>query len=196
MGKREDIIAATADLIVESGLQSLSFSKIFERAGVGSGTVYNYFPSKESLLSSLYREAADLMDREVLADFDKARSLEKRFKTLLGNMARFVIAHRKELIVILSCGHSPYVAEELRTQITPSLQTALDLFAEGQVSGELMPMHPMMTVTMLTGAITAVAQGALDGKYQLSDGLIEQAIDGCWRAVAAERPTLAAADAH
>jgi len=185
MGKREDIIAATGDLIVESGLQSLSFSKIFERAGVGSGTVYNYFPSKETLLNTLYRDAANLMDREVLAKYDQSTSLEKRFKTLLGNMARFVLAYRKELIVILSCSHSPYIAEELRTQITPSLQTALDIFAEGLASGELMPMDPMMAVTMVTGAITAVAQGALDGKYRLSEYSIDQAVDACWRAVLA-----------
>ena len=46
MGKRDDILTATLDLISEEGLQSTTFSKIFKRANVGSGTVYNYFKNK------------------------------------------------------------------------------------------------------------------------------------------------------
>lgn len=57
MSKKQDIMAATLDLIHEEGLQSVTFSKIFKKANVGSGTVYNYFANKEELVNAVYKEA-------------------------------------------------------------------------------------------------------------------------------------------
>ncbi|MDG0812818.1 TetR/AcrR family transcriptional regulator [Cohnella rhizosphaerae] len=61
MGKRQDIMDATLDLIHEEGLQSVTFSKIFKKADVGSGTIYNYFSNKEELVNAVYKEARMLM---------------------------------------------------------------------------------------------------------------------------------------
>ncbi|MFD1906987.1 TetR/AcrR family transcriptional regulator [Paenibacillus rhizoplanae] len=54
MGKRDDILQATLDLITEEGLQSVTFAKIFKRANVGSSTFYHYFENKEQLVNELY----------------------------------------------------------------------------------------------------------------------------------------------
>jgi TetR/AcrR family transcriptional regulator, repressor of fatR-cypB operon len=37
-------------MILEYGLQDISMSQIAQRAGVGMGTIYNYFASKEDLV--------------------------------------------------------------------------------------------------------------------------------------------------
>lgn len=55
MGKREDFLNATLDLITEEGLQALTFAKIINRAHVGSSTVYHYFQNKEELVSELFQ---------------------------------------------------------------------------------------------------------------------------------------------
>lgn len=185
MGKREDILAATRDLIVEEGLQSLSFSKIFARAGVGSGTVYNYFASKETLVNALYHETVAVMDREVLLGYDPHASIKERFWVLMQNMIRFVLSYRKELAILDACCRSPSFAEELRLQLTPTMEIALSLFSEAQAAGVFRPMDQMVATMMTTGAILAVAQGHLDGKYSLDEAKIEQAITASWRALAA-----------
>lgn len=184
MGKREDIMSATLDLIVEDGIQAVSFSKIFARARVGSGTVYNYFANKEELVNAVYQATSEMLDRAVLLGYDPAAEIKERFVTLFHNMAEFVLSNRKELAFLNACDHSPYVSGELRLRTTPAMEAALSLLSDGQKSGVFNAMNPMMTLKLLTGAIIAVAQGQLDGKYRLDEANIDDAVEACWRAVA------------
>ena len=66
MSKKKDIMDATLALIHEEGLQSVTFSKLFKRAGVGSGTIYNYFANKEEFVNAVYRDARMLMGEHML----------------------------------------------------------------------------------------------------------------------------------
>ena len=54
--KREAIMAAALELFVERGFYGTAVPEIAERAGVGAGTIYRYFESKEALVNALYRE--------------------------------------------------------------------------------------------------------------------------------------------
>ncbi|HUX21067.1 MAG TPA: TetR/AcrR family transcriptional regulator [Spirochaetia bacterium] len=177
-------MSATLDLIVEDGIQAVSFSKIFSRAGVGSGTVYNYFTNKEELVNAVYLATSEMLDQAVLLGYDPAAEIKARFATLFHNMAGFVLSNRKELALLNACDRSPYVSEELRLRTTPAMEAALSLLSDGQKSGVFNAMNPMMTLKLLTGAIIAVAQGQLDGKYRLDDEEINDAVEACWRAVA------------
>jgi AcrR family transcriptional regulator len=47
---RQKILGAASDVISEKGFKSASMREIARRAGVGDATIYNYFPTKESLL--------------------------------------------------------------------------------------------------------------------------------------------------
>ena len=67
MSKKDDIFDATLALIIEHGMQSVTLSKILERAGVGSGTLYNYFSSKDELLYELFQQIMQRMSDEIIA---------------------------------------------------------------------------------------------------------------------------------
>ncbi|MGK0367118.1 MAG: AcrR family transcriptional regulator [Thermoproteota archaeon] len=45
------IVTAATQLLQEKGIKKLTTNKIVERAGVSIGSLYQYFPSKESILS-------------------------------------------------------------------------------------------------------------------------------------------------
>ena len=49
-------MAAALELFVERGFYGTAVPEIAERAGVGAGTIYRYFESKEALVNALYRE--------------------------------------------------------------------------------------------------------------------------------------------
>jgi AcrR family transcriptional regulator len=52
--KREDILAATLRLTAEKGIQGITTADIAKAANVGMGTIYNYFESKDVLLTALF----------------------------------------------------------------------------------------------------------------------------------------------
>src|SRR5690606_27876447 len=52
--KREAILHAALELFVERGFWGTAVPEIAEKAGVGAGTIYRYFESKEALVNALY----------------------------------------------------------------------------------------------------------------------------------------------
>jgi AcrR family transcriptional regulator len=53
---REAIIQAAVDLVIEKGYKAATMRAIARKAGLGDATIYNYFPTKESILYSYYEE--------------------------------------------------------------------------------------------------------------------------------------------
>jgi AcrR family transcriptional regulator len=53
---REAIIRAAVDLIVDNGFKSATMRAIARQAGLGDATIYNYFPTKESILYAYYQD--------------------------------------------------------------------------------------------------------------------------------------------
>jgi AcrR family transcriptional regulator len=70
MGKREDIIEATKELLWQKGYEATSPRDIQERSHAGQGSFYHHFASKEALA----RVAIDEMVDERIADFEQALS--------------------------------------------------------------------------------------------------------------------------
>ena len=51
--KRKDIALSCKDLFVQNGINSLTISQIAKVAGVGKGTIYEYFSNKEEIVFEL-----------------------------------------------------------------------------------------------------------------------------------------------
>src|SRR5216117_965847 len=67
--KREAILAAALDLFVDRGFYGTAVPEIADKAGVGAGTIYRYFVSKEALVNAIYREEKTRFGRVALSDF-------------------------------------------------------------------------------------------------------------------------------
>lgn len=181
MGKREDILAATLDVVVDEGLPALSFSKIFEKADVGAGTVYHYFSGKEALVLEVYRRVAEQMDQAVLSGYDEAAPLKTRFAQLLTGVAMFALDHPRELAFVHSCSHDPSIPSELRHRMTAGMNIALALFQEGRSGGVFAEMPPMVALAVVTGAVTSLAEWVLAGKLAWDDSVLAIVIESCWK---------------
>ena len=69
---REAVLDTTAALVAESGLLSVTMSRIAEETGIGRATLYKYFPDVESILTAWHQRQiashlaclAEIRDRE------------------------------------------------------------------------------------------------------------------------------------
>lgn len=59
---RQRILDATREVLAEDGLNELTLKGITERAGVGAGSFYNLFDSKEAAILEVVREAIEAVD--------------------------------------------------------------------------------------------------------------------------------------
>jgi AcrR family transcriptional regulator len=64
--KREAILAAALALFSERAFDGTPMPLVAARAGVGAGTIYRYFASKEALGNAVFRDCKLAMQRHLL----------------------------------------------------------------------------------------------------------------------------------
>jgi len=105
---RAAILKAAAELFAEKGFESTTTRDIARRAGLAAGTMFNYFPSKETMAMSMVNEAL----LAGIADYHARRSGEEE----LG----------EELFLFISCGLRRL--QPMHAYIGPVLEKSLSPF--------------------------------------------------------------------
>jgi AcrR family transcriptional regulator len=71
----EAIAEATVQVLLSHGTERLTTTRVAERAGVSVGTLYQYFPNKQSLLFAVLEDHLDKVSTAVETACDRARGL-------------------------------------------------------------------------------------------------------------------------
>ena len=76
---RKDLIQAAIEVITEKGYQSATMREISSKAGYGTATIYNYFPTKEKILYAYFEETYKELNEvlEKVPDIDEYTLKEK-----------------------------------------------------------------------------------------------------------------------
>jgi AcrR family transcriptional regulator len=80
--RREAVLEAALDVIVDRGLANTRMSDIAERAGMSAGNILYYFESKDDLLMELLRRSDDLLFRQAVEEFEQLPSYGDRLRRL------------------------------------------------------------------------------------------------------------------
>ena len=78
-GKRQNIIKAAKELLLEVGYEAMSPRKVLQRSGAGQGSLYHHFSGKKHLAQTVLDEVAEELKAEFLKIFrdEKLSPLEK-----------------------------------------------------------------------------------------------------------------------
>jgi len=68
----EALLDATAQVLASEGWHKTTTNKVAERAGTSIGTLYEYFPSKEALVTAVIERLSERLVAEMLQAMDKA----------------------------------------------------------------------------------------------------------------------------
>jgi AcrR family transcriptional regulator len=87
--KRDRILAAATAVFAERDFHQVSVSEVAERAGVGKGTLYLYFPTKDALQTESLRASLTGIGEQVQALADRGASLEDTLRGIVLSILRF-----------------------------------------------------------------------------------------------------------
>jgi AcrR family transcriptional regulator len=108
--RREAILNAMLNLVVERGLHDAPMSAVAGRSGASPGVIYHYFPSKDDLIRSLYERVAAMKRDAFLEGYsDDIPPREALLKVWL-NAYRFYRTHPRELRFLDQYLNSTYCA--------------------------------------------------------------------------------------
>lgn len=166
---RRRIFEAAVSLFREKGFEATTVDEITERADVGRGTFFNYFPKKESVLAWLSEEKL-LVAEQGLAAMLESPSPTREKLVELYLVAASIYEDEPEL--------SRYVLGEwLRRAFQPTAEVekrwqklVLDLLQQGRSQGEIRAdVEPLRAEATLTSVyFSAVFQFLFGGEHCLS----------------------------
>lgn len=183
--KREAITTAALELFVERGFFGTAVPEIAERAGVGAGTIYRYFESKEALVNAIYREQKLLFGQVALDNFPSAAPMREQFRLLWARMARFAIEHPSSFVFLELHHHAPYLDGESRAVEQRMTELFSHVVTSAQARGELKPGDPRVLMGLVMGGFIGVIRGCVDDDRALGEADWKLAEQCMWEAIRA-----------
>ena len=138
---REAILETAAKLISDSGLLSLTMSKLAEETGIGRATLYKYFPDVEAVLVAWHDRMIsghlDQLTAVLQGPGDAWDRLERVLRMYAQAQHRFRNANSTDVMVDLHRGeHVTRAEQELRDLVRGLLAQAV---AAGRVRADVPP---------------------------------------------------------
>ena len=82
--KRRSIALSSRDLLLEHGIKNITISKIAQCAGVGKGTIYEYFSNKEDIVFEIISVFIAEHEKELYALIDEDISTKEKIRRSLS----------------------------------------------------------------------------------------------------------------
>jgi len=183
--KREAILDAALELFVERGFFGTAVPEIADRAGVGAGTIYRYFESKEALVNAIYRQQKTQWGHLVLADFPVAAPTREQFRLLWMRMATWATANPKAFIFMELHHHQRYLDDESRALEERMLGLFTAVAVSAQARGELKAGPPRLLMGIVMGAFVGVIRSCVEIDQSLDTADWKLAEQMLWEALRA-----------
>jgi AcrR family transcriptional regulator len=168
---RAELLDAARLVIAEQGVDA-SLRDIARRAGVGIGTLYRHFPTREALLAALVSSGVDRMCA-LAADLAATRSPGDAIGTWLSELARRWGPYKGLPGSLLSAMTDK--GSDMHDTCGAMVDAGRDLFAAAQSAGEI---RADVTWDEVFTAVTAVSWAAAQSSPERADRILAVFLDG------------------
>ncbi len=153
-GKRKLIMEAAIQVFSEKGYHNSKMEEIAVQAGIGKGTIYEYFPSKLQLLQDIMEQSFQLYDHSFQVGLNSGATLEETIRALVEGHLRFCLENIDLTRIIFL--ETKVIDEELRIWAAQKRQQKArfleDLLTEAARRGEIRDRDPRV-LTVVIGSI-------------------------------------------
>jgi len=184
LNKRDDILKATLDLIVKEGLHSVTLSKIRKNADVGSGTLYNYFSSKDELIMTLYLDLRSKMGENVLKDYNPSDYVRVQFDKFIRNFYFYCLDHLDEVNFVEQ--YTFYLHKECKTLEEGDngfVKTIMRILENGKSQKVIVQKDVHLLFQVVYGIVLTVVKGITAKKFKMKEGDVSDLTDICWNSI-------------
>jgi len=179
--KRKAIMDAALKLFTERGFHGTSTAQISKEAGVATGTLFHYFPTKEDLINNLYFEVKADLSREMVKDLEPQVNFKDRLKKIWDNLVRWGLDNHKEFLFVGQFCNSPYISNFTREEVMKEYFTIHKLIEDGVTAGTVKKLPLELVIAMFYQNSRTVVQ--VISSYGLSkdkNKIIDEGFEVIW----------------
>ncbi|MEV0826789.1 TetR/AcrR family transcriptional regulator [Nonomuraea rubra] len=155
--RNRDKLIAAAQAAFTAADGPVTLEAIARQAGVGIGTLYRHFPTREDLVDAVYAAELDAVTASVPALLEQ-HPADVALRAWMGRYATFVATKRGMTDTLRAGFASGRIAPPSRERVTTTIATFLE---RGAATGTLRAeVDPDDVTTLLIGVFLAIASGA------------------------------------
>ncbi len=182
-GKRDSILRAALQLFTERGFHGTAMPLVAELAGVGAGTIYRYFESKEALVNTLYRDWKTFQITTILKDVPAAIPLREQFQMYWNRLVEFACEFPLAFGFLELHFHAPYLDTESRAIEERGHHALIGFFQNCLGQQIVKDSPPEMLGAIVMGAYVGLIKASRAGCFELSKDIVDKAEACCWEAI-------------
>lgn len=120
--KKQLLIEATIDLFSKDGFWNTTTANIAKQAKVGTGTLFNYFPSKEALTDAVYLELKREMKNYIQQDYAETDDTMLNLEHLWNHYAHWAMEFPVRYNLLEQLWLSNQVSQEVEDRLLEELK--------------------------------------------------------------------------
>ncbi|PBC76559.1 TetR family transcriptional regulator [Streptomyces sp. TLI_235] len=162
------LIDAAIALFAERTYEGTQMPAVAQRAGVGVGSIYRYFPSKEALGNAAFQHAKRALLDELaaaMAEGGPAGTIREEFGRFWRGFTRYAGARPDAFVFLEHQQHDTFLAPESLELAAEIDRIAADFIERGQRAGAIRDGDAAQLVALAVGAFTGLV------KLHRADGL-------------------------
>jgi len=178
--KKAALLQAALKLFTEKGFHGTSTAQISKEAGVATGTLFNYFPTKEHLINDLYFEVKEELSSRMGQDVQIQKTYREKLRKMWYNLVEWGIENQEKFHFVGQFCSSPSITSHTREVVMEEYVFFHDLVMEGLANGELGDYPAEMITTMFYQSSRTIVDYILYSEPQDRDIAIENGFQVVW----------------
>ncbi|MBI1222850.1 MAG: TetR family transcriptional regulator [Bacteroidetes bacterium] len=178
--KLHAIHEAALHLVVKTGFTSLKMAEVAREAGIATGTLYIYYPSKEDLVNMLYRniksEMVELFDAIVIDE----NNYKLTFREIWMRYFRFCMENPDKMLFVEQFHYSGIIEDEIIKSTNKAMAKIEDFLAYGQQSGWIVKGGLHLQKAFLHGAIHEWVKSFVAKRVKPGEETVENCFNMTW----------------
>lgn len=126
--KRKIIINTAVKLFVERGFHGTPTSLIAKEAEIATGTLFNYFKTKDILINEIFKDVKTKQINFILRDFNKENNSKEKLRKIWDNLILWGIENPQEKKFVNYFSNSNYISDDTKTEINKNYKFMLEIF--------------------------------------------------------------------
>lgn len=176
---------AALKLFTERGFHGTSTSEISKEAGVATGTLFNYFPTKVDLINSLYFKVKGQLSQSMGKEIEAQSTFQDKLKKIWSNLINWGVDNQEEFLFVGQFCYSPYITKFTREEVMKEYIFLHDLVNEGIKTGEIREFPEELVIAMFYQSSRTVVNLILDSNLsQGKNKFIEDGFQIIWSGLA------------
>lgn len=183
MTKREKIIDAAITLFGELGFQGTSTTKITKLAGVGTGTLFLYFESKDELVNMIYVEIKNEMKDYYSIFEDLELSFHDQLNLFWRQMVIWGLNNPEKFHFTMQYKNSSYITQQTTDEVGDTMKNVHAVMMKA-VRDKIIINQPFeFLMTIFSSQFNSIIQYMNTYKPANKENLIQASFEVLWNGI-------------